>query len=362
MDAGQGQTLSVSFAPDDTADFNGTTASAVINVAKGTQTLAFPQPADITYGTPLTGGNPPFSLGQLMATLATSGPAPAGALSFNPPSGTILSAGNGQVLTVAVAATNDYNPASATTTINVLPAPLTVTADNASKFAGQANPAFTAQFAGFVNGDGPVNLGGLLTFMTDASASSPPGQYPITPGGLTSANYAITYVNGTLSVTSTSTTSTSTAVTASPNPGTAGQPITFTATVTDTSGATIPTGTVDLMNGATTIGMGTLGSNGQATIMATLPQGSYSITAVYAGNSSFQTSTSPALPVTVNTPSPTPTPTSPTPTPTSPTPTPTPPPTFLGEQRMTVKVKKKKILEFVLNFSAALVPAVPATR
>ena len=145
---------------------------AVINVAKGTQTLTFDQPADITYGTPLTGGNPPFSLGQLMASLATSGPAPAGTLTFNPPSGTILSAGNGQVLTVSVAATNDYNPASATTTINVLPAPLTVTADNASKFAGQANPTFTAQFAGFVNGDGPANLGGMLTFMTDASVQS----------------------------------------------------------------------------------------------------------------------------------------------------------------------------------------------
>ena len=265
-------------------------------------------------------------------------------MSFDPPAGTILPAGPGQVLTVSITATNDYNAGFATTTINVLPAPLTVTANNTSKVAGQANPTFTAQFSGFVNGDGPANLGGMLTFTTEASASSPPGQYPITPGGLTSANYAITYVNGTLAVTSTSTTSTTTSVTASPNPGTAGQPITFTATVTNTSGATIPTGTVDLMNGATTIGMGTLGSNGQASIMVTLPQGSYSITAVYAGNSNFQGSSSQANQFTVNAPTPAPTP----------TPTPTPPPTFLGEHRSTVKVKKKKILEFVLSFSAAL--------
>ena len=139
---------------------------------------------------------------------------------------------------------------------------------------------------------------------------------------------------------------TSTSVTASPNPGIAGQPITFTATVTNTSSAITSTGIVDLMNGATMIGMGTLGSNGQATIMVTLPQGSYSVTAVYAGASNFQGSSSQAKQFTVNTPIP------------LPTPAPTPPPTFLGEHRMTVtiKVKKKKtkVLEFVLTFNGAL--------
>ena len=59
------------------------------------------------------------------------------------------------------------------------------------------------------------------------------------------------------------------------------------------------------MNGSTTIGMGTLGGTGQAIINATLPHGSYSITAVYAGNSSFQGSSSQANEFTVNTATPT---------------------------------------------------------
>ena len=53
------------------------------------------------------------------------------------------------------------------------------------------------------------------------------------------------------------------------------------------------------------------------------------------------------------TPAPTPTTTTPTPLATT-TPTPTPPPTFLGEHRTTMKVKKKKVLEFVLTFNGAL--------
>jgi hypothetical protein len=42
---------------------------------------------------------------------------------------------------------------------------------------------------------------GALTFSTPASTTSPVGNYPITPSGLTSTNYAITFVSGTLTVT-----------------------------------------------------------------------------------------------------------------------------------------------------------------
>src|SRR5207245_1410706 len=44
----------------------------------------------------------------------------------------------------------------------VNPAPLTVTADNKTKVYGQANPAFTASYSGFVNGDTASSLGGSL--------------------------------------------------------------------------------------------------------------------------------------------------------------------------------------------------------
>ena len=193
-----------------------------------------------------------------------------------------------------------------------------------------------------MNGATTIGMGTLSGGQATITAHLPQGSYSVTAVYAGNSSFQ-TSTSPAVAVTVADTTSTS--VTASPNPGIAGQPITFTATVTNTSGATTPTGIVDLMNGATTIGMGTLGSNGQATIMVTLPQGSYSITAVYAGNSSFQGSRSQAS-FTVNTPSP------------APSPTPTPPPTFLGEQRMTVtmKVKKKKtkVVEYVLTFNGAL--------
>ncbi len=83
----------------------------------------------------------------------------------------------------------------------VAKAPLTVTAVNASKVYGLANPAFTAGYSGFVNGEGPGALGGSLTFSTSATAASHVSSYPVTPAGLTSTNYAITFVAGTLTVT-----------------------------------------------------------------------------------------------------------------------------------------------------------------
>jgi hypothetical protein len=94
-----------------------------------------------------------------------------------------------------------YNTANFT----INPAPLTVTANDASKVSGSPNPPFTARYSGFVNGDTPSSLGGTLTFTTTATTSSPVGTYPITSGGLTSSNYTITFVPGTLTITPSST-------------------------------------------------------------------------------------------------------------------------------------------------------------
>src|SRR5205807_287725 len=89
---------------------------------------------------------------------------------------------------------------SAPLTLTVTPAALTVTAGSASRVYGQANPAFAARYGGFVNGDSASSLGGSLTFSTTAGASSPAGSYAVTPGGLTSGNYRILFVGGTLTV------------------------------------------------------------------------------------------------------------------------------------------------------------------
>jgi formylglycine-generating enzyme required for sulfatase activity/tetratricopeptide (TPR) repeat protein/serine/threonine protein kinase len=90
--------------------------------------------------------------------------------------------------------------ASAPLTQEVTPAPLTVTARDARKLRGEATPDFAADFSGFVGGDGEEALGGALGFTTQATGDSEPGSYAVTPGGLTSGNYSITFVNGTLTV------------------------------------------------------------------------------------------------------------------------------------------------------------------
>ncbi|WP_332913919.1 MBG domain-containing protein [Algoriphagus boritolerans] len=84
-------------------------------------------------------------------------------------------------------------------TLSVTPASLTITADDKQKIYGEANPPLTFSYAGFVNGDTEVAVEPSIT--TSATSSSNVGTYEITLTGGSDPNYAITRVNGTLSVT-----------------------------------------------------------------------------------------------------------------------------------------------------------------
>ncbi len=80
---------------------------------------------------------------------------------------------------------------------------------------------------------------------------------------------------------------TSTSLTAAPNPAAAGATVTLTATVTSTTAGTI-TGTVTFLDGGTSIGTGSVGAGGVATLMtSTLAAGSHSITASYGGDANY---------------------------------------------------------------------------
>ena len=68
-----------------------------------------------------------------------------------------------------------------------------MTANDASRSYGAANPDFTARYDGFVLGEDAGDLGGALDFDTNAGRGSDVGSYGVTPEGLTSGNYAITY-------------------------------------------------------------------------------------------------------------------------------------------------------------------------
>lgn len=84
-------------------------------------------------------------------------------------------------------------------TLTVSPAPLTIAAVDASRLYGAANPAFTATYAGLVNGDTPSVVSGLA-FSTSATPASDVGTYAILPSGARAPNYVISYAPGALTV------------------------------------------------------------------------------------------------------------------------------------------------------------------
>ena len=82
-------------------------------------------------------------------------------------------------------------------TLTVGQATLTVTAANASRAYGAANPVFTATATGAQGSDTFT-----LTASSAATTSSPVGTYPIVPlaTGASLSNYTVVYVDGTLTV------------------------------------------------------------------------------------------------------------------------------------------------------------------
>ena len=85
----------------------------------------------------------------------------------------------------------------------ISPAPLTVTAQDVTIHYGDPLTA-TAQYEGFVNGETSAVLEGELTYDTGYDTADPSkrgvGKYTLTPTGLESDNYKITFVSGELTV------------------------------------------------------------------------------------------------------------------------------------------------------------------
>lgn len=138
LNAGVGQTLHVDFVPTDTTNYNNADKSVVIEVQKAWPVITWSNPADITYGTVLSGT-------QLNATADVPG-----SFVYDPPAGTLLDAGIGQSLSVDFYPTDsaNYNSIDAFVQINVnkavpiitwsnpadirYPAPLSATQQNAT--------------------------------------------------------------------------------------------------------------------------------------------------------------------------------------------------------------------------------------
>ena len=127
-----------------------------------------------------------------------------GAAAFSTPATAASSAGNYAITpSVGTLAAANYNFIFVNGNLNVTKAVLSVTAANATKVYGAANPAFSATISGFVNGDGAAAVSGAAAVASTATNASPVGNYSITPtvGTLSAANYSFTFANGSLAVT-----------------------------------------------------------------------------------------------------------------------------------------------------------------
>ncbi len=89
--------------------------------------------------------------------------------------------------------------------LGISPAPLTITANNKNMTYGGTVPTLDTSYSGFINGDTSSVVSGLTCDATDGSgnpvsSATPAGSYAITCSGASAANYAISYMAGTLTI------------------------------------------------------------------------------------------------------------------------------------------------------------------
>jgi hypothetical protein len=191
------------------------------------------------------------------------------------------------------------------TTVSLTATPNPVTAGQALTLVATLSASGATPTSGTVNflngstvlGSASLNAAGVATLSTTAL---PAGTYSLVAQYAGSSSF-VASTSAAVSVTVNASTATSAiSLVATPNPVSTGQVLTLMATVSVT-GTTPASGTVHFMNGSTLLGSASLNPSGVATLSTTsLPAGTYSLVAQYAGNSSLPASTSPAVSVTVN--------------------------------------------------------------
>ncbi|KAF5074510.1 MBG domain [anaerobic digester metagenome] len=123
-----------------------------------------------------------------------------GTLAYTGDAATATNAGTYTITPQGVTSDN-YEISFVNGSLEIGKAALTVTADDKAKtYDGSAFTTFTSTFSGFVNGEDATVLGGALTYTGDAATATNAGTYTITPQGVTSDNYEITFADGSLEI------------------------------------------------------------------------------------------------------------------------------------------------------------------
>jgi hypothetical protein len=187
---------SATFAIGDNAGVQMLQASGTGVSPVGSQTITFNPLSNVIYGSGRITLNATAS-SSLPVNYAVTGPASV--------AGSLLTITGTGPVSVTASQSGNASYSAATPVVQgftVTPAALTVTANNASRPYGAANPAFTFAITGFVNGETSAVVSGTATETTTATSTSGAGTYPITfsTEGLVAANYTFHYLSGTLTV------------------------------------------------------------------------------------------------------------------------------------------------------------------
>jgi len=160
-------------------------ASATLTITKATAVVTWNPPAAITYGD---------TIGALQLSATASVP---GTFAYSPVAGFAFNAGTQTLSTTFTPAdTARYAAVTSTVTLTVNKKALTVTANSVTR-SHTATGAFTGVITGALAGDS------IAATYTSTSLTTP-GAYPIVPAltaNAANANYAVTLVNGTLTLT-----------------------------------------------------------------------------------------------------------------------------------------------------------------
>lgn len=219
---------------------------------------------------------------------------------YNTTAGYDLATGLGSVNVANLIANWGSGLGSSAATVAVVPAASAITTSNSLNVTvtvtgSSGTPSGSIVLAGGGYTSSVVNLSAGSASFTIAAGALAAGTDTLTATYSGDGVYSSATGSTTVAVTTSVLTATTTSVSASATTATYGTSITLTATVTPAAA----TGTVSFFNGSTQIGTGTL-SSGTATLATTaLPVGTDSITAIYAGNTVYASSSSSAATVTI---------------------------------------------------------------
>ena len=119
-------------------------------------------------------------------------------------SGSFLSAVNVGIYTIIPSGyySPNYNIIYESSTLTIQPATLLIIANNVTKIYDRVsfNGGDGVIYDGFMDNDTPLDLQGTLTYIGDSQGAYDVGTYTIMPSGLSSPNYSIMFISGTLTI------------------------------------------------------------------------------------------------------------------------------------------------------------------